>query len=199
MAYQPVAPRLHECEHCSCTFEATHRPRYCSVSCRQRAKDEARKRPCSKCGASMWAANGTSAAKPVCQPCRRTPDYEARMARKGRVQQWVCGSCGVACSRPSTRGNLPLYCVECRATDWVTPTLRRSLYERDGWICWLCQEGVDASLIGTRSVWRPSLDHVVPRSKGGATNEANLKLAHNWCNSVRRDDRVPAEMFRAAV
>lgn len=67
-------------------------------------------------------------------------------------------------------------------TDWIDPKHRRELYERDDWTCYLCSSPVDRSgdLNGNRS---PSLDHVIPRSKGGTHDASNLKTACRSCNS----------------
>lgn len=74
------------------------------------------------------------------------------------------------------------------------------IYERDRWTCWLCEDAVDQSLIGSHSEWRPSLDHVVCRSQGGTDDPDNLRLAHWWCNIMRNDERAYSpEDFRAAV
>lgn len=35
---------------------------------------------------------------------------------------------------------------------------------------------------------RVSFDHIVPRSHGGLSNLANLRLAHGICNSRRGND-----------
>ncbi|MEV1331137.1 HNH endonuclease signature motif containing protein [Micromonospora costi] len=75
-----------------------------------------------------------------------------------------------------------------------------AIYERDGWACWLCEEPVDRHLIGTLDHWRPSLDHVIPKSQGGPDDPSNLRLAHWWCNSVRTDGRTYTEEdFRVAA
>ena len=55
---------------------------------------------------------------------------------------------------------------------------------RDGWVCWICERGVDASL-RYPDPHAASQDHVVPLSKGGSDDDANLRLAHFACN-VRR-------------
>ena len=65
----------------------------------------------------------------------------------------------------------------------------RALGERDGWVCWLCDGAVDAEApVG--SPHAPTVDHVVPRSRGGATEPDNLRLAHRRCNG-RRADTLP--------
>ena len=54
--------------------------------------------------------------------------------------------------------------------------------ERDGWWCWLCGEAVEPDAIGP---WQPTIDHLVPRSRGGSTELLNLRLAHRRCNNHR--------------
>ena len=74
-----------------------------------------------------------------------------------------------------------------------------AIYERDRWMCWLCETLVSRDLIGTRDHWRPSHDHVIPKSGGGTDDPSNLRLAHWWCNSVRSDGRAYTEEdFRVA-
>ena len=61
---------------------------------------------------------------------------------------------------------------------------QRVLDEED--ICWLCRQPVDKTLSGKTS-WGPSVDHRVPRSKGGTNDRSNLSLAHTGCNSRKKD------------
>lgn len=70
--------------------------------------------------------------------------------------------------------------------DWIDPKVRRSLYERDSWICHLCGELVDRES-GPNGDYAPSLDHLVPRAHGGSDDPDNLKTAHRICNSLRMD------------
>lgn len=65
----------------------------------------------------------------------------------------------------------------------------RTLAERDGPLCWLCGNEVDPAA-PRGSGWAGSIDHVVPRARGGGSEPANLRLAHRSCNS-RRGSRVP--------
>ena len=53
--------------------------------------------------------------------------------------------------------------------------LRAKVLQRDRGICWLCGKP------GART-----LDHVKPSSHGGSTTYANLKAAHQRCNSSRQ-------------
>lgn len=73
-------------------------------------------------------------------------------------------------------------------------TLKR-LHERDKGVCHLC-EGVTSYndykrcdkehfIVGESY---PSIDHVLPVSKGGTHTWDNVRLAHHRCNTVKRDD-----------
>lgn len=56
------------------------------------------------------------------------------------------------------------------------------VYERDGFVCWLCEEATEPAGIYGR---RPSMDHVVALSLGGAHSYENVRTAHRSCNSSR--------------
>jgi 5-methylcytosine-specific restriction endonuclease McrA len=55
------------------------------------------------------------------------------------------------------------------------------IYERDGWVCQLCDSDVDPELKWPESM-SASLDHIIPLSKGGEHSRANSQLAHLKCN-----------------
>ena len=61
---------------------------------------------------------------------------------------------------------------------------RRTLYKRDGMTCQYC-----GSKPGSEEL---TIDHVLPRSKGGATTWENCALACSTCNR-RKADRTPKE------
>lgn len=62
--------------------------------------------------------------------------------------------------------------------------LKRAVAERDEWTCWICGLAVDRALQAPHPLAR-SVDHVIPRSKGGFTTYENLRLAHQVCNARR--------------
>lgn len=65
--------------------------------------------------------------------------------------------------------------------------------ERDGWICWICQEPINKRK-RNNAHYGPSLDHVIRRADGGSNEDSNLKIAHRKCNSERHtnEDRRAA-------
>ena len=102
---------------------------------------------------------------------------------------WVtCPDCGDR--RMSRSGGSPR-CSDCYTPtvrkSWIGRARRQSLYQRDGWTCQLCTGPVDPELPPLDN-WAASLDHIIPRSRGGDHSDENLRLAHRWCNSVRGDD-----------
>lgn len=191
------------CVECGSEFVGRSTRVYCSERCRTRANDKRKRFPCASCGELMW--RGRTSLPPgiaTCTPCRRrSPEYRpANMRARGFVERWTCTRCGAESVRPATKGTRPKLCPLCRRVwrDWLPVDVRRAVYERDAWTCQICLEPVDQSLIGSQSQWRPSLDHIVPQSKGGADDEGNLRLAHMWCNATRGDGTVYTEAdFRA--
>lgn len=114
---------------------------------------------------------------------------------------WCDGSFLSPTSSWETRG---LYCSgSCRraardarrGSDFrAPPRLRQEIYERDGWVCQLCEEPVNPDL-DSSDLWAATLDHLIPRSHTLVPDDspANLQLAHRWCNSVKGDLRFYSE------
>lgn len=197
---------MRPCDECGEPFSPPNgNAKICSKRCEYLRREKRRMINCTECGGPMWKSR-TVADKPVCRPCRRLkPGYRmANMRAKGVVQTWDCLACGKKCTRPATKGQRPKWCEECRRIKvssgrWIPSTTRRAIYDRDNWTCGICLEPVDRSLIGTPSIWRPSLDHIIPRSVGGGHEPENLRLAHLWCNSARSDERTYSDGdFQAA-
>ena len=63
------------------------------------------------------------------------------------------------------------------------------VFERNNWICQLCQTPVSKSK-NRNLVDIASLDHIIPISKGGEHSYANTQLAHLSCN-IRKGASTP--------
>lgn len=66
------------------------------------------------------------------------------------------------------------------------------VYKRDGGICRICGLPV---VIEKKDGWKthkdyPSIDHIIPLSKGGTHTWDNVQLAHISCNSAKGDKEV---------
>lgn len=55
------------------------------------------------------------------------------------------------------------------------------VFSRDNWICGICGESVSPEIKFPEDM-SPSLDHVIPISKGGEHSYSNTRLAHLVCN-----------------
>lgn len=60
-----------------------------------------------------------------------------------------------------------------------TKNKKTRIYEASNGICYLCGEKLDKNSF--------NLDHIVPISRGGKNNEANLRATHIKCNSEKGD------------
>lgn len=74
--------------------------------------------------------------------------------------------------------------------NWIRQTTRLAIYLRDGLACCWCGDAVENGA-------QLTLDHVVPHSKGGSNDPANLVTCCHRCNSSRGSRSVPK--FAAAV
>lgn len=70
------------------------------------------------------------------------------------------------------------------------------VFERDSWVCQLCGGPVDRSKIFPHPD-SPSLDHVVPISRGGEHSRANAQCAHLSCNIKKGNRPWPTTDSRA--
>lgn len=90
--------------------------------------------------------------------------------------------CSDRCQRASHRR---LRRARARASGrvWVN---RFAIFERDGWLCGICGDPVDRDA-KVPDLAAPVLDHIVPLARGGIDAPDNLRCAHYYCNSVKRD------------
>ena len=121
----------------------------------------------------------------------------ARRAARGSSgsRPWIngpCAWCGDHFTAPIGARYCSARCLAKSRTSGgrrfkVSDVRRHAIYLRDDETCQLCNGPVDMTL-GHTDEWGPTLDHIVPRSRGGDHSDENLRLAHRWCNSVRGDD-----------
>jgi len=106
---------------------------------------------------------------------RKTPDV-------------LCADCGerLRFGGGGTPEGVAPRCRKCspRRRVHIPQSTRVAIYERDGHVCQLCHEPTDEAG-GPQGPWWPTLDHILPVSRGGTDEPANLRTAHRWCNGVR--------------
>lgn len=213
----PLFEHSLECVHCGAAFRAWSAvSRYCSGACRERAatlragftcadclrpmvrgrtsapQGEARCRECQNGGRGYYefgdglrASHGTAYGR----GCRCGACTSAQADRMARYMDGYAAVHGLSYSAAWRRrfkdehGFWP----QGSGYDFVSGAERRAIYERDGWTCQLCFEPVDPEAPDLAA--RPSLDHIVPQSRGGSHDVSNLRLACFGCNA-RRGNRV---------
>lgn len=188
---------------------------YCSVACKDKGKPSKNRGCCVVCGGGMerrshsagvQAHDSCRSDSPLCgsvvkafSGCQCVLCGETRHrvkhlanARQAAIKSLAASRrpCCVACGDPLSRisGSVaPLHkrCKRSFIPDYQSK--REFVLGRDSGMCQLCFEPVDLDA-HWQSDWAATLDHVVPRSLGGGHEVENLRLAHRWCNSVRRND-----------
>lgn len=69
-----------------------------------------------------------------------------------------------------------------KLAQFVAPVDPQAIWERDGGVCQLCGEPI-------ADPKQRSIDHIIPISRGGTHEPANVQLAHRVCNS-RKGNRL---------
>lgn len=208
-----------KCAHCGIEFEKRkHNQVYCSPACVNRANRARRAQgsaggkryTCVGCGNEFLPRQSGRT-----KYCSRGCAFNHKQAKPKPVRAKACEVCGALFSIPNGKK----YCgKECRAVAAAAVSMangykRRAIVgrntaepitlieigERDGWTCGLCHGHVDRC-----ERWpdrgSPSLDHIVPISKGGLHVRSNIQLAHLGCNwtkgnrtgEIRKTSRVCA-------
>lgn len=149
-------------------------------------------RPCDQCGNEYAPKSEEST---VCS--RECTWRRARAARRHMsMEEWAnllrdCATCGTTYSSPWPNQTT---CTQCRRPTWggkwITPARRARLYARDRYMCHICGKKTNPKA-GPSDPSFPSLDHIVPRSKGGTNADYNLSTACRLCNALRADADLP--------
>lgn len=203
------------CDVCGKDFILTHHGmRFCSKDCRNQARNARRATPRSP-AAKICGHCGTEFQTPPRGPdplwCSQKCRWAARRARTPKVGRWTgprprtvqatCQLCGgqfcctrrdaKLCSKCGSRTEKHLAGVHRRAVRLhaasVERVVRADIFARDNWICQLC-----GWFVLQEDTWphpmSASLDHVVPLSRGGTHEPANVQLAHLRCN-IRKGNK----------
>lgn len=184
--------------------------RYGGPLARRRGEVVDRKRICPGCGSDKPISDYSKSDGGRCKPCAAALRREWRRSNPELVTRrpkfpTVCDNCGAVFDGDKRRNR---YCsADCftaykNKANWKHVQKRRArlkgvlievfdsseIYERDDWTCLLCSEQIES--------WRrapdplaPSIDHIVPISRGGTHERANVQAAHLGCNS-RKGARI---------
>jgi hypothetical protein len=217
--HHPRHPELRQafnCLHCGCEF----RPRvkkynkFCSRTCsdayikqngalgKPRAKTVRPKpsRVCLKCN------KPAPKHKRYCDTCRPTYRF-----KRSTPAVFECGECGT--EYVSEYGDKRRNFCSARCGRRFTHRLRKArekvatpdrysiekfgaweIYRRDRFMCQLCGERVNLA-VPYFHAYAPTIDHIVPLSKGGKHKRDNVQCAHHFCNSLKSNKDIPSMFF----
>lgn len=198
-----------ECLSCGRVFEALRSgPAYCSDACSERGRE----RVCRICGDTFYSQSRSCYCSEECrlEGCRR--QHEVYMTEKVGHRTYRCQECGrqfvapygdkrrhfcsLQCSRrnyrtsPQGRAQRARNRRMRRARKYGNGPIQdidpRAVYARDGWHCGICGKPVDPDLEFPDPM-SATLDHIIPLAQGGTHTWRNVQLAHQICNSCKRD------------
>lgn len=201
-----VARKRRSCQVCGGEYNATYaEQRTCSRACgaqvrRRRGGYKRKRKPITGVQLSMLVQQCQRCESPFLGWGKRSICYECPSRFKPKPPEHL--ECGV-CRSPfvsayrRTRGSRPTrYCSKrCRALAYggrfkVGYQERMALYKRDRHVCHICLLRTWTHVDSAHN-WAPTLDHLVPRSRGGGNEPTNLATAHRWCNVMRSDRPWP--------
>lgn len=164
-------------------------PRYCSAYCRRGGPSQRWRNAQEKLAKAAAGEQGYRAfIAGECQTCGNA--YIQRATHHGyvRIKQRCCSetchSVHIQKVAHATRlrGKARRRALQHGA--FVTDFDRAKVFEADGWKCHLCGKRIRQDL-PTHHRMGPTIDHIIPLSKGGKHEPANLRAAHRYCNSKK--------------
>lgn len=206
---------LRSCPICGASFIAEGKGyyrRYCSRKCSRRAEHNKRN--------EQRASNTPTGICPQCgeefKRHRKKGTYCSQAcyleSLKAKEQTSVCPVCGQEFVQ---KGCKLKYCSPLCANKAQAEVYRRNsitrralrktngriekiipkeIFERDGWKCQLCGKKVSKRLYKTKGTKRypnaPSIDHIIPISKGGEHISSNVQCACYLCNCKKSNKTI---------
>lgn len=149
--------------------------------------------PLPKCEYCSASASKTNARTCGSENCRR-------LHQNAKQRAFFAAHPGYHNNFPETRSDASKRRRAAKRGARVERFTSREVFERDGWVCWICGCAVDPGLKGPHPD-SASLDHVVALSKGGEHSLANSRCSHWVCNSrrgARSLEEVRADMAAGA-
>lgn len=165
---------------------------------------------CASCRCKCLTCGGRRTGNPLrCKACVRTKSLVHYRIRNGIAldaeSRQHCRECGkglIAADNHYVVSVIRSYCSDAcrnrakcrrrrvqRAGRPVERYAAADVFERDGWVCRLCDQPIEreAKWPAAKS---PSIDHIVPVSLGGADVVANVQAAHFGCNIAKSNRMV---------
>jgi hypothetical protein len=193
--------RLKTCKCCGKEFKTTvASENYCSDKCQALGAAFT----CDVCGRLSYGVTNQKYCSDECRAdAARRRSYENAVADYD--PDWItCPECGVE-FKPFYGDKRRVYCSEDCSNKYnrrIGRGMRRArkhdngptevidpfdIFERDGWICYICGKSTPIELRGTTDDSAPEIDHVVPLSRGGPHTKLNVACCCRECNQSKAD------------
>jgi len=170
--------------------------RYAELDAIRKGGNPARHQRCVTCGGHSKRETCNECERSARRSARRADAEAAKLRRQAaRKPPGKCLGCGV--SVPIQVGPRDYYCPPCKLDSRTAMRHRRragasgppdytrsGIFTRDGHRCHLCGKKIRPDLRWPHPQ-SGTLDHVVPLSRGGADEAANVKAAHARCNTSK--------------
>lgn len=201
------------CAVCGVKVEgARARQKYCSAKCKERGKPSAKwqggvhgvvphgtqsgyqyhKCRCAACTEAQREIVASYAAKVKAGRGISPSALYKRRSSGHPDDSLLCVECGLPVGRSRFSAKSEPRHTECQGKYSIPRATRLAVYERDGLVCHLCGAECDPTA-GVYDDQYPTLDHLIPRSRGGGHGPENLATAHRICN-IKRGDRPLKEV-----
>lgn len=181
---KPPTPKA--CEHCSQSFTPTlPAQRFCAKTCAMRHRNKGRPGPssyvrfpeCVSCGKVFCTRNAK--ANTCSRGCRRRAVAAWTVRKYHKDPAYRANSLAQAHARRASKLGLGNSAI-----------LLTYLIERDGNQCRIpnCKfKTRTIAPLGSKGPRKPSIDHIIPLSRGGKHELANVQLAHGRCNQSKNN------------
>lgn len=186
---EPIPLVGRQCKLCGASLDGRRlEVRFCSLLCQRRGLNgtphfEPTAR-CEHCGDEFPRTHGLQR---FCSDACRDVPYRERWERENRER---IREARREYNRRTGVGTAATHRYHARRRKQATEIFPNvEIFDRDGWICQICEQSVDPGLRHPHPL-SASLDHVVPVSKGGEHSRSNTQLAHLCCNLFKSDGEV---------
>lgn len=170
---------------------------YCSRACKDKTRDRQN---------HLTMDEWLELNKDICQKKREATAKRKEKERQDKMRTAACSICGiefntlqpsqVTCSNKcSNKWRNRLADRRINKLNMVDADITlQKLFKRDGGVCYLCGgmcEWDDKEIRDGHTVHLnnyPSIEHVIPLSRGGEHSWNNVRLSHRYCNAIKSDD-----------
>jgi len=145
---------------------------------------------CKQCDAQQWQAYISNPQRRE-QRNRNQRQFNRTLAGKARRRQYRDLPHVREKKRQGDRlrQNLTRVRIACNPSEYFED---KDIFERDGWKCGLCNKKVNRKRKAPHPD-SPSLDHIIPLSRGGKHTRRNVQCSHLGCN-IKKSNKILGQL-----